>query len=562
MKYANYRIFLLQIILLTCCGCFVHAQQIDNLRGQRAFAFNGNMSANLIGYNATGIENRMHPFAMMLSANATASVYGISIPFSLRYSNRRVSYAQPFNQFGLSPSYKWATAHFGYRTVSYSQFTLAGHNFLGGGVDLNPGKLRFGFVYGRFRKSATVFKEAVDTTHTFTRKGYSARIGVGSERTFVDLIFMQIKDDSTSIANISSSGNSPAEMNTVSGLNSRIHLSETLFFESELAASIYTTDMAAPDFDTSDEIGALNPASKFLVVNQSTELLTAIRSSLMYKTKPFSAKLEYRRVDPGYRSMGAYFFNNDIENVTIAPAFSLFERKLNLRGSIGLQRDNLRNTKKSTSLRTISSFNASYNPLPEFGIDFIYSNYSSNQRAGRLPLIDSLKLYQTTSNLSVMPRLVFTNSRYNHIIMMVISRMNLNDRNLITAQYTENQASIFNLNYHLNLLQHGMSVLFGINYNMLENYLFTSKASGVTAGVSKTWLQGQLMMGWNNSVIQTDQPIGKGWVINSNLYSTYQLTGNHHIRFNFYFINSAYPDGSPSQNFNELKGDMSYVYTF
>ncbi len=47
------------------------------------------LSANLIGDNATGIESRMHPFAMMLSANATASVYGISIPFSIRYSNTR-----------------------------------------------------------------------------------------------------------------------------------------------------------------------------------------------------------------------------------------------------------------------------------------------------------------------------------------------------------------------------------------------------------------------------------------------------------------------------------------
>lgn len=563
MKCANHRIYLFQIIFLVCGTSLASAQQLDQLTAQPVFTLNGNFSANLIGYNATGIDNRMHPFAMMLSAHATASLYGISIPFSIRYSNRRVNYTQPFNQFGLSPSYKWATAHIGYRTISYSQFTLAGHNFLGGGIDLNPGKLRFGIVYGRFRKSAALYQEAIDTTHTYTRKGYSARIGVGTDRTFLDLIFLQIKDDSTSFEKMPAGKYAPAEMNTVGGINSRIGFSDRFFFEGELAASVYNTDMDAPDLDITDEGATLSRISHFLAVNQSTELLTAIRSSLTYKTMPFTARLEYRRVDPGYRSMGAYFFNNDIENITIAPGFSLFDRKLNVRGSVGLQRDNLRNTKKSTSLRTISSLNASYNPVPEFGIDFLYSNYSSNQRAGRLPLIDSLKLYQTTSNISIMPRLVLTRARTNHILMLVVSRMTLNDRNIHTAQFTENQASILNLNYHLNLLQHGLSVLFGVNYNMLENYLVSSEAAGITAGASKSMLQGRLMLGWNNSLIRADQPMGKALVINSNLYSTYQLAGNHQLRFNFYYISSSYPDGGPSNgSFNEFKGDMSYVYTF
>lgn len=563
MKCANYRIFYLQVILFTCQAFHVSAQQLEAFQSQQAFALHGNLSANLIGYNASGIENRMHPFAMMLSANATASFYGISMPFSIRYSNRRVNYTQPFNQFGLSPSYKWATLHAGYRTVNYSQFTLAGHNFLGGGIELKPGIVRFGFVYGRFRKSATVFKEAIDTTHTFTRKGYAARIGLGSEKTFVDLIFMQIKDDSTTImAGYPTGRYTPAEINSVTGIHSRIHLSDYFSFENELAASAYTTDMSAPALDFSTESRFVTRAESFLVLNQSSEFLTAIRSALVYKTRPFSARLEYRRIDPGYRTMGAYFINNDIENVTIAPSFSLFDRKLNLRSSIGVQRDNLRKTKKATSLRTISSINASYNPAQVFGIDISYSNYSSNQQAGRLPLIDSLKMYQTTSNLTIMPRFMFVGDKHHHMVMVVISRMHLNDRNLHTAQFTENQATILNLNYHLNWLEHGLSILFGINHNMLENYLINTKATGVTAGASKSLLQGDLMLGWNNSVIQTDQPLGKGWVFNSSLYSSYQVAANHQIRFNLYFIRSVYPDGLSSPDFNEMKGDMSYVYTF
>lgn len=75
-----------------------------------------------------------------------------------------------------------------------------------------------------------------------------------------------------------------------------------------------------------------------------------------------NTRMEYRRIDPGYRSMGAYFMNNDLENLTITPSMSLFKRKLNLRGSIGVQHDNLRNTKRATSIRTISAIHASINP--------------------------------------------------------------------------------------------------------------------------------------------------------------------------------------------------------
>lgn len=345
------------------------AQQLDNLEKEKPFSIHGNVGLNLIAYQASGIENRMNPFGLVFSANAELSLYGFSMPFSIRYSDQKTDYTQPFNQFGLSPTYKWATAHIGYRNVSFSNYTMAGHTFLGGGLELNPGKFRFGFVYGRFKKSNESYEFAIDTLQSFTRKGYSGRIGVGTQRTFVDLVFLKIKDDSTSLTNPKPGQYTPAEENLVTGINSRIGITKNLSFENELAASFYTTDMAAAAFELNDSNSILSSAETFININQSTELLTAIRSSLHYNTKAFSTRLEYRRIDPGYRSMGAYYFNSDIENITIAPAFTLFKNKLSMRGSIGLQRDNIKNTKKATSLRTISSLAASFNPSQVFGID-------------------------------------------------------------------------------------------------------------------------------------------------------------------------------------------------
>jgi hypothetical protein len=540
----------------------VFGQQLDNLSQQKPFQLRGNFSTNLIGYGVSGIENRLTPFAFMVSANATASVYGISMPFSVRYSNQQVNYTQPFNQFGISPSYKWAKAHIGYRSVNFSNFTMAGHSFLGGGLELNPGLFRFGFIYGRFKKSAVAFEQAIDTTQTLTRKGFGAKIGVGSEKNYVDLIFLQIRDDSTTLLQPQSQLFSPAEENAVGGINTRITFSRSLFFESEVAASIYTTDISAPGFDVDDSSLLLQKAMGVINVNQSSELLTALRASLNFRTKAFSSRLEYRRIDPGYRSMGAYFMNNDIENFTVAPSFSLFNRKLNLRGSIGLQRDNLRNAKRATSLRTISSAQVSWNPAPVFGIDLSYSNYSSNQRAGRVPLIDSLKFFQTNSNITAAPRLLFTGTQFNHMIMAIFTRMELFDRNINTKMFTENQATMINFNYSMSILEHQATLSAGFNYNKLENFAGTQSAGGFTLGAQKNFLDGKLNLGINNSTIRMEYPQGVGWTLNTSVNTSYRITRKHALRFNLYYIRSDFPDGMLSNDFNEIKGDMSYAYTF
>ena len=74
-------------------------------------------------------------------------IYGVEIPFSLTVSEQERSFRQPFNQFGITPTYKWAKAHLGYSNLTWSPFTWSGQTVLGGGVELNPGKFRFGMRY-------------------------------------------------------------------------------------------------------------------------------------------------------------------------------------------------------------------------------------------------------------------------------------------------------------------------------------------------------------------------------------------------------------------------------
>jgi hypothetical protein len=540
---------------------FAFSQQLDNLSSQKPVTFHGTVGANLIGYSSSGIDNRMDPFGMVLSGNATLSVYGVSMPFSFRFSDKKMDYVQPFNQFGLSPSYKWITLHGGYRSVKFSDFTMAGHTFLGGGVELNPGKFRFGAVYGRFKKNTGMFENERDTVRTFNRKGYAIKMGVGSKKNFVDLVVLRIQDDSLSVTDSKGFLTADPEQNVVTGINSFFTFSKTLTFEAEIAASLYTTDASVKPFSSEDE-PILEKVNKFIVINESSEFTTAAKSALNYKSKLFGLRAEYRRIDPKYKSMGAYYFNDDVENFTIAPSVPLFQKKLYLRGSIGLQRDNLRNSKLATTKRTISSANISFNPVPVFGIDLNYSNYSNNQKAGRMPVIDTIRVFQTTSNFTVAPRLMFATAKYNQMVMAIFNRSGLHDKNATTAEFSESAATIVNLNYNINFNESLLGLMAGVNYTALENFAGVNKVTGFTAGANKSWMEGAINGGINTSIMRANYMDDKGWIYSHSLNGSYQINQHHNVRLNLYLTSQKFPDGSVNKKFNEFKADLSYAYTF
>ncbi|HEY4789268.1 MAG TPA: hypothetical protein VIH57_24630, partial [Bacteroidales bacterium] len=137
-------------ILIFCFfGAMLHAQNLEGIGKQKPVTLSGGITARAIFYGATGISDQRQPFSYLITGSPTISIYNsFTIPITFTFSEQERSVRQPFNQFGMSPYYKWITIHAGYRNINYSQFTLAGHTFLGGGVELTPGIFHFGFIYG------------------------------------------------------------------------------------------------------------------------------------------------------------------------------------------------------------------------------------------------------------------------------------------------------------------------------------------------------------------------------------------------------------------------------
>ncbi len=541
--------------------CF--SQDIGNIGNQKPVTFHGSIGLNLMAYAVEGIPARQLPFSYLLSANATANFHGIELPFSFVFSDKQRSYAQPFNQFGLSPRWKWITLHGGYRNVTFSEFTLAGHTFLGAGIELNPGIFRFGFVYGRFdRKTTTSPVFETDSLPRFKRKGFAVKLGVGTEKNFFDLVFLRIRDDSSSIERPDTTAYRFPEQNVVAGFNSRFTFSKKLTWETEVAISLYTTDMFANASLDSTSPSILLNLNKFLVINQSSEYYMAIRSLLKFKSKSWSLKLGYKRIDPKYRSMGAYFFNNDVENLTLSPSFTLFKRKLAVSGSIGLQRDNIKGSKQATSLRTIGNVNLSINPSYKFGLDINYGNFGISQSAGRSPLNDTIKISQTTHNLTVMPRLMFMNAKKSHMIFLVYSMAMFYDQNKFTSALTYFESHTGQLNYTLGLIESKWSFTFGLSYASFRTCLSDNTGTGGTFGLSKLFFNDKLSLSCNNSLTRSISDAGRGWVLNSNMNVNYKVNKHHAIKLNAYFTGNYNDPSSINKSFNEIKGDLSYVYSF
>ena len=129
----------LGIALMQCFCCLAGFAQNDGGKSG-VVTVSGGLNAYAGLYRSGGIAGRNQPNPFGLSGAITVSLPGgITLPFSGVLGNQGTSFRQPFNQFGLSPSYKWATVHAGYRNVTFSPFTLARPYFFGRGCRAQSG---------------------------------------------------------------------------------------------------------------------------------------------------------------------------------------------------------------------------------------------------------------------------------------------------------------------------------------------------------------------------------------------------------------------------------------
>jgi hypothetical protein len=558
--------FKLILLLIFAANSYSFAQDISTISGQDPFRINGSVTVKLQAYNTDRENPSRSPFMWYLQGNPVITVYGIVLPFSFRLSEQQRDFRQPFNQFGVSPYYKWAKLHLGYRSHNWSTYALAGHSITGAGLELTPGKFQLGFATGRLLKPVKYLDNPENIklqTPAYRRTGTALRLGYGSETNNFSLVILKAKDDSTSLGGVPAEYQLTPDENLVVSFMTKQTIAKKYMFEVEVAQSLYTKDIRTAISDSTG--GLMSKIFSSLIPNhESTTSSNAVRASAGYQSDLFTLMLRYQRVEPDFRSMGAYYFATDLSNITLEPSLKLMQKKLTVAGSVGTQVDNLNNDKNLRTRRTITSARVNFVPLPQYSLSAFYSNYGLAQESGLLS-IDTLRqseVAQATSQIGVTQSLNLTGEKLGHNLMVNFNYQKLNDRNENTSQYSEFSTTILSANYFITYIPFSINGSAAFLYTHFAQDTVINVAYGPSAGLGKSFLKNKLNASLHVSFMKNmvqDEEAGTTGIYSFQL--GYKPFKNHRFALKYNYNNSN-RQAAGYNSYYESRLDFDYTYTF
>jgi hypothetical protein len=558
------------IVAILCSLPMVnYAQLINDLKTQPTIKVNGGITATTSFYNANGITARRAPFSYALQGNINIALKGYSLPFSFMLSEQNRSFRQPFNQFGIRPTFKWGKVHVGYSNVSFAKYALDGHVFLGAAVEANIKKLRLGALYGRFLRAVKEDSTLTPATSVsqypyaaFNRYGYGAKIGFGGKtNNFIDLVIFKAKDDSNSNkAPIVKQQIQPAE-NVVLGIKSNWTFAKKMFVDIDMAASALTRNIRTDTLAIEQQWQKISKA--LIKPRYSTQLYLAGEAALGIKEKNWGVKGKYVRVDADYQSMGIYFLQTDMEQITIESNAVLQNGKLTINGSYGIQHDNLAKKKLAQTNRKIGSLAINYNPKTIWGVSFQFTNFGTTQQPGLKSIDDTVILDQVTNSIILIPRYTIIKKNAIHNIIPTLSRQSLNDRNKINSTNFEMEVLNATLNYAVSWLKANFTNDATLFYTKSNTAAGESVNIGAGLGVGKTFLKNKLDCNVNGTYSTNSfNGTNDGSTTQVRLSSRYKHSRHHAFNASVDWMNNVSNVNIISKSFTEVRGVLAYTYSF
>lgn len=558
------------------------AQDLENIAKQKPFQLHGALGFNYTG-TMTNDSNRI-PMPNFWSANVnlTASVYGFSIPFSAVLTNGKMSVANSFNQFGLSPTYKWLTLHGGYRQYSYSPFTVAGQTFLGGGFELRPWFLRLGLFGGRLRKayemdSTLIFQQNIpgsyplnistvngqnfySTQTSYSRWGWGSKLGFGKDNNYVDFIFFKGYDSPNSLKNQKSKLHLAPEENIVLGLNIFQRFAKHFSLGLNGAASVYTFDATANPIEDDFEMKEL--VNKLIPITPTTQFQWAAEANFNISYPNFTLNTTYKRVQPNFRSMGINSYLTDMSYLSIQPSWSMAKQRIRFMNMLQFQSDNLNGYKMLTSKRKMINSSVSLNLSNNFGLDINFNHNNLSQQKAKASVPDSVHASQKSNSFTFSPRYVYGSSKLSSATSLITSFTKMN--NTIPGGMKNDIQNIYaTLNNTLMLMSSGWNFTGGLNYNSAKTSLNNLQSYGFVAGISKSVLDNKLSLSNSNTLLWNvldGKPNGNTYSIDLNGF--YNFHPKHSVNFALGYLYSPANGVYNIRDFSQTRIMLGYQYRF
>ncbi|MFN8397435.1 MAG: hypothetical protein U0176_22620 [Bacteroidia bacterium] len=552
----------LAMAFLAALGSVGQAQNLEKLDLHKPVTVSGSAGLNLGFYTAFGAPTRKDPFQWLANANLTFKVLNmVTIPFSANFSQQNQSFMQPFNQYGASPKYKWVTGHLGYRNLTFSQLGLAGHTFLGAGVEMNPGKWRIGACYGRFRRAVSLEEaNANGVDISFRRMGYAAKVGYGTTSDYIDLTMLKAWDALSSVKiNSDSLEAVTPEENLVWTVAGKKTIAKKLVVEGEYGRTAITRDTRALTIQSGTPYDGLG---SFFTPRASTIYRGAFLGGIGYTGGSYSVKLAYKRIAPDYRTLGAYFFNNDMEELTANLSKTLFKGKVSFTGSGGAQRNNLAGELATNTARVVGAANISAVLTPTWNVSLQGSNFSSFLRVEQDVLSDSLNFYQVSRNLGGGITHLMGTDDVRHTVNLMVAYQVANARKEYSVDF-DDQTKFYNVNLSYNMNQKPKGLTVGLNYTTGLNMTPDGQIlnTGPVLVASKTFKDKKIKAGLSSSylmVFMNGTPSSA--VFNNKMKVDLNLWKHHGLGFTSAFLRRGATSTAPG--FSEYQFNAAYTFRF
>lgn len=535
----------------------VSAQNVEEIlefRKKKPLKISGSISANATQFNSTPKQSRQS-FTYQLSGSINMSLYElfhIPITFNLNNYGAKFSYPSLPNRLSLHPSYKWIRAHIGDVSMSFSPYTLNGHQFTGVGIELSPARWRASAMGGRLLRKVDIDASNPAIRPNYERWGYGVKAGYDGEKFSVGGTIFTARDKQRDISFDADALGIYPKGNIAIGVEGSLNVIKDLKLSLEYGLSIMQRDLRVKE----------------------KSYYHAFKADLAYSFLGNTIGIGYERISPDYETLGAYYFNNDYENATLNYSRNFFKDRLSLALSGGVQRDDLAGQKQERNKRFVGSANINFTPNDKFTASISISSYQTHRNIKssfdyineRTPYenLDTLRFTQLNNSIDMNLNWRLRNSEtQSHTLSANASYQEAADKQ---GRYIMpgNLTRFMNLgaNYAIDFTPLDFSVTAGINAS--NNY--ASRKNVLTIGPtltgSKHLFKKALTTGLTLSFNQTQEAGRKlATIYNVRWHANYRFLKRHGLNASVAYQHRSLSEATLT-NSSSLTSQISYSYSF
>lgn len=556
---------LLALLLLVTKNGFAQNVDLENFYKPN-LKVTGGVNANMIFYNSNQ-QNSREPFTYLLAGNLNISAFSFNIPifYSLTNQGNNLGYTAPFdfNRICIMPKYKWVKAYIGNASMTFSPYTLSGYPFTGIGLELTPrSPFKISLMGGQLQKAVSE-ERALGGVPVYERFGYGIKTSFEKERYKIGWIGFYAKDNINSLNFTGNENGVTPKSNFVNSLLFGTSLLKDLTFNVEYALSVLTDDTRTENLQSG------NFKDRLFSAKESTAFLNALNVNLDYNIQKTRLGLTYERIDPNYNTLGAMYFNNDLENIALRLSRPFYNDNINIAASLGYQRDDLAHDKKQDTKRVVGSINVNYKVTDQLNFTGSYSNFSTytNKKLDQFELInnpnivatDTLNYKQLSQNANLNFSYAFGEKKNQNINFNYSIAGQANEQGGVIRKGQANTVQNFNLGHTINFMGLKTALISTLNYTNNQVGLLDNSSLGASVGVSKKLLKEKLNSNFGLLYNNTQSDVDTSSVFGIKLNNNYTLMQKHNFALSMI---TMFRSATNRPANNDVMLNFNYGYSF